>query len=135
MAATKILVVDDDASLRMAMARTLGNAGYEVSVAGDAVAAVSTAVHETPDLVLLDIGLPAGSGVVVLERLRNIVSTSLVSVVVITGSRLDYDRGLTLQELGCNIVLTKLVASADLLDAVSRALAAAAGAPVESPAI
>lgn len=124
---SKILIVEDDDLLRRAWARTLGAAQYEVCVAPDAISAVSTAVKEHPDLVLLDLGLPAGNGTVVLERLRNLPATTWVRVVVVTGGLLDYERETTLQELGCDRVLSKPVTSEQLLGAVSDVLAPAHG--------
>lgn len=124
---SKILIVEDDDLLRRAWARTLGTAGHQVSVASDAVTAVSTAVAERPDLVLLDLGLPAGNGTVVLQRLRDLPGTAGIRAVVVTGGMLDYDREQTLQSLGCERLLTKPLGSEDLLATVADVLAATPG--------
>jgi CheY-like chemotaxis protein len=100
----------------------LQSGGYETCTAGDAIAGISTAVHERPDLVVLDLGLPAGSGTVVLERLRNLPATSLTPVIVVTGGFVDAARMAALSELGCHTVLTKPVAPEQLRTAVSEAL-------------
>lgn len=60
-------------------------AGYEVRTAPDAVVALSVARQESPDLILLDLGLPGGGGMVVLERLRGLMATAITPVIVITG--------------------------------------------------
>jgi CheY-like chemotaxis protein len=122
MTTPKILIVEDEQPLRMSLARVLKSGGYDIAVAGDAVGAVSTAVRERPDLILLDLGLPAGSGTVVLARLRNLPGTSLTPVIVVTGGQVDYDGTETLRELGCETVLRKPVAPDQLLDAVGDAL-------------
>lgn len=121
MPATKILIVDDEQPLRMALARVLQSSGYEICVAGDAIAAVSTAVQERPDLIVLDLGLPAGNGTLVLERLRNLPATSVTPVIVLTGGFIDSDRTQTLRDLGCETVLTKPIAPQQLLAAVTEA--------------
>lgn len=122
MTTTKILIVEDEQLQQQAIARVLQSDGYETCVASDAVAAISTAVHERPDLVLLDLGLPAGDGALVLKRLRNLPATSVTPVIVITGELVDDDRRLVLSGLGCNIVLTKPVAPEQLIRAVTDTL-------------
>ena len=53
-----ILLVDDDALMRRSLAFNLENAGYRVSTAGNAEDALALTRRDTPDIVLLDIGLP-----------------------------------------------------------------------------
>ena len=67
----KILVVDDDANLVQALRLRLLANNFDIAVACDGYAAVATAQKERPDLIILDLGLPAGDGFVVLDRLRN----------------------------------------------------------------
>ena len=81
----KVLVVEDDDDMRRGLALRLRTFGYDVVVAQDGVGAVSVARAERPDLVLLDIGLPAGNGLVVLERYANLPSLCAIPVVVLTG--------------------------------------------------
>jgi putative two-component system response regulator len=82
---SKILVVEDDPSVRRLLSSVLSQQ-FEVSVAMDAVGAVSVARRERPDLVILDFGLPAGNGALVLERLRAIPFLSTTPVLMISGS-------------------------------------------------
>ena len=82
---SKILVVDDDPCVRRLLSSILSQQ-FDVSVAMDAVGAVSTARRERPDLVILDFGLPAGNGAVVLERLRALPVLSTTPVLMISGS-------------------------------------------------
>jgi len=81
----KVLVVEDDDDMRRGLALRLRTFGYDVVVAQDGVGAVSVARAERPDLVLLDIGLPAGNGLVVLERYANLPALCAIPVVVLTG--------------------------------------------------
>ena len=62
MSAKKILIVDDDEHLLLGLATRLKANGYAVVSAMDGIAAVAVARNEVPDLILLDLGLPAGDG-------------------------------------------------------------------------
>ena len=66
----KILVVDDDPEMRLALQVRLKANHYDVSTAVDGVSAISETRRVTPDLMLLDLGLPAGDGFSVLQRLK-----------------------------------------------------------------
>jgi len=80
----KILVIDDDQDLALGLKVRLRANNYTTVFATDAVSAISQAVKENPDLILLDLGLPAGDGFVVMERLDNIESLSSVPVIVMS---------------------------------------------------
>jgi len=69
--AKKILVVEDDAKIAMALALRLKAAGYETVLAFDALLGLSKAVKISPDLVLLDITMPAGDGLELARNIRN----------------------------------------------------------------
>jgi DNA-binding response OmpR family regulator len=84
MTGKKILIVDDDQPLLVGLTARLKANGYDVFWATDAVSAISVAVNEAPDLVILDLGLPAGDGFVVLERLRNLANRTAVPVIVLS---------------------------------------------------
>ena len=62
---TKILVVDDNPTIRKGLSVRLRANDYEVFFAEDAISATAALVTERPDLVILDLGLPAGDGFVV----------------------------------------------------------------------
>ncbi len=83
MSAKKILIVDDDRDWVLGLAICLKSWGYAVTTAGDAVAALSVAVNDAPDLVLLDLGLPAGDGFVVMERMRSLTPLATIPIIVI----------------------------------------------------
>jgi DNA-binding response OmpR family regulator len=82
--AKKILIVDDEKQIVLLLASRLKANNYEVIVAYDALQAVAQAFSEKPDLILLDIKIPAGSGVSVMDNLRNSAITALIPVIVIT---------------------------------------------------
>jgi DNA-binding response OmpR family regulator len=80
----KILIVDDDPDLRRALKLRLRANHYETIQAGDGYAAIAAAQKERPNLIILDLGLPAGDGYVVLERLQNHDTLSKIPVIVLS---------------------------------------------------
>ena len=67
---TRVLVVDDEAGLRRALAANLTARGYEVDLAGTGEEALALAARRHPDVVILDLGLPGIDGVEVVRGLR-----------------------------------------------------------------
>ncbi len=80
----KILIVDDDQNLVKALRIRLSANDYQIVVARDGYEAITQANKESPDLVVLDLGLPAGDGFVVLERLSNLGPLADVPVIVLS---------------------------------------------------
>ena len=121
MTSHKILLVEDDDDLRQGLARRLTAAGYDVLTAADGLAAVSTARTERPDLVLLDIGLPGGNGLTVLQRYSDTASLMFTPVVVLTGRdpiAIEPD----VRKYGVAGFLTKPADNDELLRVIERAL-------------
>jgi len=84
MANAKILIVDDDTDLRQALQLRLRANHYETVHAGDGYSAIALAHKEQPNLIILDLGLPAGDGFVVLDRLQKDDKLSSIPVIVLT---------------------------------------------------
>jgi DNA-binding response OmpR family regulator len=80
----KIMIVDDDADLRMALRLRLRANRFETVSASDGYSAIAMARKERPDLVILDLGLPAGDGYVVMKRMRQSDTLSDVPIIVLT---------------------------------------------------
>ncbi|MEI8078170.1 MAG: response regulator [bacterium] len=81
----KILIVDDDQDLVVGLAVRLRKVGgYDVIMAADGLGAVTKAQREKPDLIILDLGLPVGDGFSVLERLKTLMNTALIPVIVLS---------------------------------------------------
>jgi DNA-binding response OmpR family regulator len=118
---TKILVVDDDRDIVRALNIRLRQAGYEVASAFDGYEAVHSAHSEAPDLILLDIQMPAGDGFSVLERLRVSVETSQIPVVFLTANpqTANWQKAL---EMGAVDFIPKPYEGKELLRVVKRAL-------------
>lgn len=81
----KILIVEDDRDQMIGLVVRLKANGYEVFCSADGTSAFTQASRVLPDLIILDIGLPAGDGFKVLEWLSGLVATSLIPVVVLSG--------------------------------------------------
>ena len=80
----KILIIDDDRPLAQLFAMQLREAGYFTVLAQDAIQGLMLAKRERPDLVLLDINMPAGGGMSLLDKLGTSVNTQNMPVVIIT---------------------------------------------------
>ena len=82
----KILIADDDPVLTATLSSALASRGYAVVVARDAMQAFMFAVQQQPHAILLDINMPAGTGHGALTRLQASARTSLIPVLVMSGS-------------------------------------------------
>jgi DNA-binding response OmpR family regulator len=80
----KILIIDDDENLLLGLTPRLKTNGYTVVWASDAVTAISVARKEAPDLIILDLGLPAGDGFLVLDRMRSLSDLVAIPVIVLS---------------------------------------------------
>jgi DNA-binding response OmpR family regulator len=116
----KVLIVDDDQDLLKVLHRKLTRAGFDVVCAEDGLSATSTAVRERPDVVLLDVQLPGGSGPHVLQRFRNLRPLAAVPVVVM--SACTPEMGLSLLANGADEFLQKPVDPARLIETIHRVL-------------
>ena len=100
---TRVLVVDDEASIRRALQIGLGAQGYEVLIAADARTALDACREDGPDVVLLDLGLPDRSGFDVLRELRR---WSEIPVIVVSARHGSTDKVDAL-DLGADDYVTK----------------------------
>jgi DNA-binding response OmpR family regulator len=85
MSDASILMIEDDLNVFHGIQRKLRTCGYNTFYAPDAIASISQARKHRPDLILLDLGLPAGDGFVVMERLKQFPELCLTPVIVLTG--------------------------------------------------
>ncbi|AYD03764.1 two-component system response regulator (plasmid) [Neorhizobium sp. NCHU2750] len=99
-----ILVVDDDDEIRNLLARYLTQQGYRCSVASDRREYEGQILKEKPDLIVLDVMLPDGSGLDICRNLQT--SGSPVPVILLTALKEDVDRIIGL-ELGADDYLGK----------------------------
>ena len=84
MSTKNILIVDDDQHLILGLSPRLKSSGYSVVSATDAISAIAVTRKETPDLVILDLGLPAGDGYLVMERLKDLIGQPAAPIIVLS---------------------------------------------------
>jgi DNA-binding response OmpR family regulator len=121
MAGQKILIIDDDSDIRKGLNIRLRASSYKTAFAGDGVGAISVARRELPDLILLDLGLPAGDGFQVLERLK--MNTELAHIPVIVLSARDPEATeKRAMKAGARAYFQKPVDDEELLAAIGSAL-------------
>ena len=133
---TKILLVEDDQSLREIYGIRLTAEGYEIASAGDGEAALALAVKERPDLIISDVMMPKISGFDMLDILRSTPETANIKVIMMTalsaddqkarGESLGADRFLVKSQVGIEDVVN---AVHEVLNDANGTLAAAATAP------
>ena len=107
---SKIMVVEDDASLREIYGIRIAAEGYDIVSAGDGEEALAMAVREKPDLILADIMMPKISGFDMLDILRSTPETASIKVIMMTalsgdeqrrrGERIGADRYLVKSQVG-----------------------------------
>jgi DNA-binding NtrC family response regulator len=122
MTAARVLVVDDDPSIRKIIADRMRAQGHEVEVAVDGEAALGAVAEFDPELVLLDMKMPKMDGFEVLEALRR--SESPPQVVMITAHG-NIERAVRAIQLGAADFIAKPFEAAQLDHTVSRVLEAA----------
>jgi DNA-binding response OmpR family regulator len=116
-----ILIVDDDPDMLHALEVRLKASGYGVHCAEDGIGAISEARKHTPDLIVLDLGLPAGDGFVVLDTLKTNLDLASIPVIVLSGRdrRANEERVLN---AGARAFLQKPVQSNEFLAVIRQAL-------------
>jgi DNA-binding response OmpR family regulator len=110
----KILVIDDEETIRKVLKIHLGNAGYEVKEASDGEQAIEQLKKDRFDLLICDIMMPKKSGWEVLKEVRSNPKTSEIPVIVLTAKNEDTNmfKG---YELGASYYITKPFTKAQLL--------------------
>jgi DNA-binding response OmpR family regulator len=119
---SKILVVDDDEAVQQMLSRQLKASGYDVALAFDSTSTMRVAREEAPDLILLDLGLPAGDGFLLMEELKADTYTASIPVIVLTGRDAEGNQERA-YETGAADFFQKPFHSAWLLRAIEGALA------------
>jgi DNA-binding response OmpR family regulator len=115
-----ILVADDDADLRVGLQIRLRANGYDVDGVGDGGDAIDAIRSRSPDVLVLDLGLPTLDGFDVMSQLRNIAP--MLSVVVVT-ARADEDCERRCLAAGARAFFRKPADNRALLDAIARCVA------------
>jgi two-component system KDP operon response regulator KdpE len=117
----KILIVDDDPDLRRALKIRLRASHYDTVHASDGYSAIAMAQKEQPNLIILDLGLPAGDGFVVLERLQENDVLSSIPVIVLTARDPQSNEHRAMQA-GAAAFFQKPADNSELLDVIRATL-------------
>lgn len=120
----RILIVEDDPDVRHGYSIRLAASGYETCFASDAPSSISQAQLHRPDLIMLDLGLPAGDGFSVLEKLRAIPDLAVIPVIVVSGRDPFANRERAVKA-GAKAFLQKPFDNRTLLDLIEKYLEAA----------
>jgi DNA-binding response OmpR family regulator len=117
--ASRVLIVEDDDSMSVALADGFGYEGYEVSLARDGEEGYRLATEEPPDLMILDVMLPKMTGLDVCKKLRG--AGSGVPIIMLTARGQEIDKVLGLK-LGADDYVTKPFGFMELLARVEAVL-------------
>jgi CheY-like chemotaxis protein len=112
----RILVVDDEGSVRISLLRVLCARGYDAVGASCATDALAQALAHRPDVVLMDLMMPGESGVDAANKMRGYAQLADVPIIALTASP-----SLSIETQGFHSVLIKPCLSNDLLAAIARA--------------
>lgn len=117
----RVLIADDSRFQVQMLASWLTPRGFEIISAYDAMQAWTAALRLGPDVILLDINMPAGTGLEVLKRMRLSAKTQNIPVIVITGESSPGCEA-TFKALGISKFLQKPVGEEELCAALNRVL-------------
>ena len=116
-----ILIVDDNADTRLLLSARLKAHQYHTVFAADALQAMSVAQRERPDAILLDLGLPGGGGLIVLQRFKANTALNSIPVIIVTAED-PLVAEPTAMTAGADAFLQKPVDQDKLLAAVQQAV-------------
>lgn len=118
----KILIIEDEHDVAKVVSKRLSDAGFESVVAGDAYRGVELAHKEKPDLIILDLMLPAGGGIGALKNIRGSSHTANIPVVVLTGMQ-DAAYKKNILDQGVEAYLEKPYDAQELIETIKGVLA------------
>ena len=117
----RILIVEDEPDAAKVLEKRVSDAGFETMVAGDAYRGIELIRKEKPDLVLLDLMLPAGGGLSVLENLKLFTQGKHTPVIVITGIG-DDNYKQKVFDMGAEAYFEKPYEARELIDKIKEVL-------------
>ncbi len=115
---SRVLIVDDENSIRITLSAFLRNAGYDADTAPDAVTACQMQINQPYDIVVTDIIMPRMTGIELMTRIR--AQSKETQVIVMTGEP-TVDTAINAVQAGANDYLIKPVSKYELLRAVGHA--------------
>lgn len=117
----KVLVVDDEDSIRMLVKKVLERSGFDVAVARDGFEAIERIATDDFDVVLLDVMMPKLDGFGVVRQMQSTYPAMLSRTLLVTASHLK-----TLQQLPVRGIITKPFSVNELLSETQKCCAGAA---------
>ncbi len=118
----RVVVIDDEESLRVVVKSVLGREGFEVSEAVNGMDGFNLARELQPDLILCDVKMDGIDGYATLEKIRQDPATASIPVILMTGVMTDYSNVRQAMEIGADDYLLKPFSVNDLLAAVKTRL-------------
>jgi DNA-binding response OmpR family regulator len=127
----RLLIIDDSADFQLLVKTFLRDTNFFCLSAGDALQATGIAVREKPRIILLDIGLPGGDGVLLLDRLRANTHTHAIPIVVAT-AQASLNLEAKVLGKGAAAFLNKPISQKILLETLQRVLEESTRAAITS---
>ena len=118
---TKILIIEDEFDTAKVVRKRLSEHGFQSIIAVDGYHGVEFAHKERPDLIILDLMLPAGDGLSVLKNLRFSMHTMNIPVIVLTGIQDEKYKQQVLDE-GVDAYMEKPYEASELIDTIKKIL-------------
>lgn len=109
----KILIIDDSPFMTQMFSLRLHSEGFEPLIAGEGETGLKIASVDTPDVILLDIGLPKIDGWEVLKRIKSDEATKHIPTLILTNSRGTADDYRKAKDLGAAEYLMKVESPVD----------------------
>ena len=122
LAATTLLVVDDEPEINKLVARIFEKRGYRVNTATDGAEALASVAKDRPDLIMLDLNLPKIDGWEVCRRLKGDPATRAIPIIMLTAAHANVDDAEIGLGLGADEYVAKPFVRAVLLHNVERLL-------------
>jgi two-component system cell cycle response regulator DivK len=117
MSQKRVLYIEDNFENRLFVRRVLESMGLELLEAEDGMTGISMAQSESPDLILMDIGLPGMDGLETTTRIRQDQEIKDIPIIALTANAMKGDAERCLAA-GCDIYLTKPIGVTDLKEKV-----------------
>ena len=128
MAATKVLVVDDDLNIQRVLVFTLKQEGFEVHVASDGQAGVEMAAAVEPDLILMDVAMPKLDGYAATQQIRATENGRRVPIIMLTAEA-DVEQRVKGLRAGADDDIVKPFHPLELIARIKALLARSGGPP------
>jgi len=119
--AKKILVVDDDELVLIALEALLAPSGYEITTASNGDEALKKLTQKKFDLMILDILMPGMNGFELCEKIRTFDEYKAVPIIMLTAKSGSEDKKKGM-EMGANLFLPKPIAPQHLIDLIKKSL-------------